>query len=202
MIDDKGASSPNQTANVLFDSTQNSSNLPAIIGGVIAGVGTLGLLAAGLGLFAKRQIDQSTRNKHRLANYIWDNLKLSGIDNFNSDLGKKYVAIIENDLVPELKQQGYDTDTMQDRELRELAKNIAEVAKNKITHNTTFFGSSLITVDDLSRNISNIVSGILEKNISGEMEDKYYLLENDDTHIPLKPFIPSMQLGSGGYENV
>jgi len=74
-------------------------------------------------LFAKRQIDQATRNKHRLAAYIWQELKLQGVDNFGTDLGKKYVSMIENNLIPELKQHGYDTDIMEDRDLRGLAKN-------------------------------------------------------------------------------
>ena len=33
-------------------------------------------------------------------------------------------------------------------------------------------------------------------------EDKYYLLENDDVNIPLKPYVPSMRLSNKGYENV
>ena len=36
-------------------------------------------------------------------------------------------------------------------------------------------------------------------------EDNYYLLldsENDDSNIPLKPYMPSMHLSSKGYEDV
>ncbi len=201
-VSDGRTNSANQTATVLFNTGNTQSNTPGIIGGVIAGAGTLGLLAAGIGLFAKKQIDQSTRNKHRLAAYIWQELKIQGVDNFGSDLGKKYVMLIETDLIPELKQHGYETDVMEDKDLRKLAKNIATIAKNKITHSTTFFGSSLITVDDLSRNISSIVQGILEENISETTDDNYHLLEDDDANIPLKPYSPSFRLNNGGFDNV
>ncbi len=198
-VSDGRANSANQTATVLFDSTKNSSNLPAIIGGVIAGVGGAGLLLAGLGLFAKRQYNQTTRNKHRLAAYIWEELKLQGIDNFGTDLGKKYVAMIEDNLIPELKQHGYDTDTMQDYDLRELSKNIATIAKNKISHSTTFFGSTLITVDDLSQNIDTIVQGVLNGDYMTLRKDS--TLENDG-EIGLKSFMPSFNLNAKEFENV
>ena len=110
-----------------------------------------------------------------------------------SSAGKKYVSVIENELIPELKRHGYDTDTMQDYDLRELAKNVAAVAKNKITHSTTFFGSSIITVDNLSQNINAIVQGVLDGDYLNSS------VNNSDTNIPLTPFMPSMNLRGPEY---
>ncbi|MBA3537193.1 MAG: hypothetical protein H0T84_11385 [Tatlockia sp.] len=188
-----------------FNNTIVSSNTASIIGAAVGGGLGLTAMLTALSLFIKRQIDKSTRDKHRLAAYIWEELKLQGIDNFETDLGRKYVSIIENELVPALKEHNFDPDNMQDSDLKNLAKDIARVARNTITHDTTrFFKASLITVDNLSRNITNIISGLLEESISpaSDSHDNYQLLEGEELSIPLQPYRPSMQLRNSGYGQV
>src|SRR5437899_9663916 len=112
----------NQTATVLFSNVNSQSNTPAIVGAVVGGVLGFGALLAAGGLFAKKQIDQSTRKKHLLAAYIWEALKLQGLDNFKTEKGQKYVDLIETQLIPELQNEGLYTDQTSDRELSELAE--------------------------------------------------------------------------------
>lgn len=74
----------NQTSTILFNTGNSQSNTP-IIGAVIGGVLGFGTLLAAGGIFAKRQVDQSTRKKHQFAAYIWQALRLQGLDNFETE---------------------------------------------------------------------------------------------------------------------
>ena len=153
----------------------------------MVGFGTL--LGVG-GFFGNRYIDQSTREKHQFAAYIWQALRMQGIDNFETDKGQQYVSVVEDQLIPELKEHGLDIDVMREEEQRDLAQKIAECCQDKITPKTTFLGYSEITVDDLSGKISEIVQGVLQRNSLGGDGVDYQRL--DDMDVPLTNFIPTV----------
>ena len=63
---------------------------------------------------------------------------------------------------------------MSDNELKDLAGDIAKVAKNKITSSTKFFGYSAMTVEDIEKKIPELVQGVLRIRAG-----------QDDTMIPM-----------------
>jgi hypothetical protein len=209
-VSDGNASITNQAPTITFTNTNNntaSTNTTPIIGATVGGFVGAAALLIGAGLFAKHKYDQATRNKHRLAKYIWKELDLEGINNFENGLGKLYVSVIENKLIPELKEHDKYQDIMQVSDLKQLAKDIATIEKNRLSHGKIKIDD---LIEDLDKNVSTIVSEVLKRNFL-ESEDNYYRLEEDahgdDSHIPLKsmehqPYMPTLRSSFSGFQNV
>lgn len=118
--------------------------------------------------------------------YIRRALKLSEVDNFTSEKGQRYTAIISQ-LATELNQQGFDIKTLSDDELNEVARNVALAAKSKITTSTNFWGKSIVTVDDLGRKTVEIAKTVLQLR-SHPVAAKDDIDDEEGFHLPTLSF--------------
>ena len=202
-ISDGNASIGNQAPTITFTNNNNntaSTNTAPIIGATVGGIAGSAAFLSLVGFYAKRKFDQATRNKHRLAKYIWQELNLEGINNFESELGKLYVSVIENKLIPELKVHEKYQDIMQVSDLKQLAKDIAAIEKNRLSHGQIKVDD---LINDLDKNVSIIVAELLQAKVL-ESDEGYHLLEDqkDDSYIPLKPYMPTLRSSSTGFQIV
>lgn len=163
----------NVTASPMPVQPINSSLSTEIGASVAAGVVALGLLGVGGFWFRKRTQDANTRAQHPFADYIRAELNLKGLDNFDSDKGKRYVSVIYK-LVTEFSTQGgMSVSNMSDDELKKLAKQVAVSARNKITSSTTL-KYSIIKLEDIDQKNSAIVLDVLRMRVG-----------QNDSHIPM-----------------
>lgn len=63
-------------------------------------------------------------------------------------------------LTQSLQQAGIDPAQMRQGELRELANDVADAARNKISPSTDCLGRSVITVTDLSDNLQALINEV------------------------------------------
>ena len=76
----------------------------------------------------------------------------------------------------EFESQGTTLEDRSDKELKDLAKQVAVAARNKITASTTFWGS-VITLEDIEGKIPALVNEVLKMRVGA-----------DDTSIPMQAF--------------
>jgi Cadherin-like/Putative Ig domain/FG-GAP repeat len=130
-----------------------------IIGSVVGGVVALvSLLTAGF-IFWRDAADKNTRKSEFFADLIRTELNLKGVDNFNSYEGQKFVSFI-HELQSTLKTAGIDPTRMRPQEIRILADDVADAARNKISPVTDCSGHSVITVADLNDNLQSLVNEV------------------------------------------
>lgn len=142
------------------DTSLNAAGNGQIVGGVVGGVLGFGaLIGAGLG-FWRYATDKRTRQGEHFADYIRESLNLKGVNNFEAnETGQQYVASVHN-LAQALQQAGISTKGMRQLELRQLADDVADAARNKISPATDCLGRSVITVTDLSNKIQELVTEV------------------------------------------
>jgi hypothetical protein len=154
--------------------TTLSNNLIPIIAGSTAGGVALLSTAVGIGFWYRKRVqDANTRKQYQFADYIREELKLKGIDNFKNEKGQRYVGVIQK-LMTEFSHQGEDLNQRSDSELKAIAKDVAKASKNKITYSTTCLGYSEITIEDIDYKIPAIVQDVLRIRAGF-----------DDTNIPM-----------------
>lgn len=138
----------------------------AIAGGAVGGALLLAGAIGGGFWYRKYAQDARTRKQYRFADDVREALKLKGIENFESEKGQHYLAVIQK-LETELSTQGGMTlSEMGEGDLKVLAKQVAGSARNKITSSTTMFGYSIIKPEDLNdRKISEIVQDVLRMRV-------------------------------------
>jgi hypothetical protein len=169
----------NATAKTQFQILAQFSNSTSITNinaasQIAAPVGVaLGMVVLGGGGFAfwRYLKDKKGREGHQLANFLRDSLNLKGVDNFyESENGRNYVLFVQN-LIQGLQQVGIDTKTMRPGELRELANDVATVARSKVRADSDCLGRSGITVDDLNSRTQELVAGVqMERNRGTALE--------------------------------
>lgn len=146
-----------------------------VAGGAVGGTIFIAGAIGGGFWYRKRAQDAATRKQHRFADHIRDALKLKGIDNFESEKGQRFLAVIQKLENGFSTQGGMTLSEMGDNELEGLAKQVAISARNKITSSTTLFAYSIIKPDDFNdRKISEIVQDVLRMRVG-----------QDDTHVPM-----------------
>ena len=146
------------------------NNIAGIAGGAAAG----GVLALGLcafvttaGIFGawryrKNKHFKEVRANYPLARVLREKLNLTGVDNFESEIGTAYLNAIEV-LNGELTQVGFNISSMYPAELEELAVPLAEVIKKNVTNKETKFKGIKIDPSDLQNNatiIANAMKGV------------------------------------------
>jgi hypothetical protein len=145
----------NNVANVV----NNGASITEIAGSVVGSLLGLGaIVGAGFGLgFWKKNKD--SRSQEQFADFIRSALHLKGVDNFDHETGQKYLTFVHG-LQKSLQQAGIDPSAMRPGELRELANDVATVARNKITSAANCLGQSAITVTDLNDNLQSLVTEV------------------------------------------
>lgn len=124
-----GATSNNPQSETIRDNTNAS------IGGAIGGVGGAVLLA-GAGIFAANRYRRNKalteqRSKNPLANAMYNELQISGTEDFQSEKGLEFINAVEA-LNNELIRVGSDIKQMTSEEIKELASDLANAAKAQL----------------------------------------------------------------------
>ena len=173
--------SSNTNTNTTINNSVNSIIIP-----VASSAGTAALVAGGFvtGLSIWRCAKNTkSRENYPLANYVQGNLKLQGVDNFDSRKGRDYVAAIKN-ITDSLKlNHGIDTTMMRMTELQNLANDIAASARNKISSQGTFFGGSIITVAQLSNKAQDIAGEVAGKRGTNQTLQQVEVLSSDSVEM-------------------
>ena len=144
-----------------------AAGYPQVAGSVAAGLlGLTALIGAGFG-FWRYTTDKTSRSREQLGDFIRTALNLKGVNNFNHEIGQKYLTFVHG-LQKGLQGAGINLSNMRPGELRELANDVAAVARNKITPATDCLGQSVITVTDLNDNLEVLVTEVQVLRSSGQ----------------------------------
>lgn len=119
-------------------------------------------LFLGAGLFAKNHRDWNTRKEHVFADRVRYHLSLTGVANFYTTQGRKFLRVME-DIKIELVTQGLVTNNTSKHDIDDIAKKVSDAARNNITKATNFFGTSNITVDQLERKANDIANSVIHE---------------------------------------
>lgn len=132
----------------------------AEIAGSVAGglVGLAAILGSAFGIW-RYTADKTSRSTEQFADFIRSSLNLKNVDNFDSETGQQFVSFVHN-LQSALKTAGLDASTMRVLERQQLANDVADAARNKISSATSCLGQSVITVTDLNDKLQDLVTEV------------------------------------------
>lgn len=166
---------------------------PVAVAVPIAVVGVT-VIALGIGIWRhsiKRKLENQ-RAKHPLANRIYQNLNIRGVEDFESTLGRLYVSIVKDIEVKFNEESDYDINNMAPEALNEFSDYIVSAIEENIEITKGILSRTEINIADLKSKLNRIVKSaarLIEKDSwvprQGVVKEKYEFDEDDSNALEM-----------------